>query len=338
MTTRVTLQSLPDGRVVVDKQSLPTDSANRKQEAQWLALARNQGIVRLVGVTEDPFTIRTAHAGTTTLRTARPAPRTAARLLGSTAETLTNLHERNLAHGKLAMDHIIVSGDARTTLCSPDGTVTDAATDLAGLGQIVDEMIERWDADSVTIDQRSEWQALADRLKATDASYTARRAQMALARLASDSVDKPTGPISKLTISKGSLPKPRLPSLKTAAGVAGIFVVLAAVASWSRLTSAIVGPPEVGPALELIIGPDLYQVGDLSYVAVAVPTPCEGQPVAVLLDSSSVVWVFSEAGDGVQASSLAQVPGATDLTVTSADGCGQVWATGPAGQSLVVGS
>ena len=326
MTTRVTLQSLPDGQMVVEKVALVGDLADRRAEAHWLASARDPGVVQLVAITEDPFTITTTHAGATTLRTDHITPDVAAAILASVCDTLAGLHERKIAHGKLTLDHVVISTDGEGILCSPDGTITDPIQDLARLGQMTTELVTRWQGEGDEIQDETQWLSLADRLTSDTTTLTARRAGKAFARL---------GPLPQNQISgarRAVAPRPTGRILtSTAAGLAAVGAAAFLVIHPSA--------PEPGRnSVEIAIGQDLYAVGRPDDVVLSIPDPCAGQPAAVLLDRNSVVWTFDSVKDGAAAQPLLQIPGATDLSIRSTEGCSEVWASGPAGQTLVVGS
>lgn len=326
VTTRVTLHSLPDGQVVVEKVALDGDLADRKAEAQWLAVARDPGVVQLVAVTEDPFTITSAHAGATTLRTDHLPPEVAAAILSSACDTLARLHERNIAHGKLTLDHVVLSPEGDAVLCSPDGNAADPVHDLVDLGKMAGELAARWKAAGEEIPNEAQWLSLAERLASEATVLTARRAARAFARLGPARVS----PLTPLPAPRRTGLRPR--AISFGALTLGAIAVLVLVAAGAGRTS----PVAIG--VEISIGPDLYSVGQSGDVVLAVPNPCPGQPRAVLLDRHWVVWAFNSASDGAVAQPLVQIPGATDLSITTDDGCSQVWASGPAGQTQIVGS
>lgn len=326
MATRVTLRTTEDGQAVVEKAALSGDTADRTAEADWLVAAQNSGVVELISRCDDPFTIETAYAGNTTLRTEQPKPDDAAGLLASVCVTLCSLHERNMAHGKLTADHIIVSGPGQTKLCSPDGTIDDPTEDVSALGQIVSELLRAWAEEGLAVPHKSEWQGISDRLSTANSTYSARRAQRVFERL---------GVVGQSPDGLAPRPERAAPRVATlAVGAVVLFgALLGAITTWSWSGR----PAAPHGSNELVIGGTLYGVGSPGQVVVAVPSPCPGQPVAVLLDTDQIVWFFQWAGDGVLGEPTAKVPGATSLT-TGSDGCGQVWATGPAGRTLVVGS
>jgi hypothetical protein len=326
VTTRVTLHSLPDGQMVVEKVALDSDVADRRAEAQWLAGARDPGVVQLVAVTDDPFTITSAHAGATTLRTDHLSPDVAAAILSSACDTLARLHERNIAHGKLALDHVIVSAEGDAVLCSPDGNAADPVHDLVALGKMAGELAAGWKATDEEIPNEAQWLSLAERLASEATTLTARRAARAFARLSPPQLSPST-----------PLPTPIRIGLRNRAFSFGALA-FGAIAALLLVAAGVGRTAPIAIPVEVAIGPDLYSVGRPGDVVLVVPNPCPGQPSAVLLDRHSVVWGFDSAQNGEVAQPLVQIPGATDLSITADDGCSQVWASGPAGQTQIVGS
>ncbi len=357
MATRVSLSSRPDltDRAVVEKVKLTNDAVDRRAEAQWLADARHTGVVRLLTVSEDPFTICTEHAGTATLRTERLGPVDAARTLTQVAETLASLHERSLVHGKISLDHVIL-GEAGPVLCSPAGTVHDPLVDVAGLGRCVRDLIERWAEEDGALNPQSRavWEEAARALSpATEAASSegvssVRRAARLLERLGD-------GPGASVT---SASPSPLLAAPGRAIGwrtrsLVALAVVLVVTLTGALLTEAETASDGSGSNAALVdIHGRRFAVGEQGDSAIALERPCHGVPgILVLRRSDATVWRFDDVSDQAQGQPVARVPGATALVVTAAmpeaeqdaetDGvnsstsCEHAWARGPAGQTEI---
>jgi tRNA A-37 threonylcarbamoyl transferase component Bud32 len=151
VVTHTTL-ALVGGAVVVVKQRAPLElqtgspaggeavaraRLHTEAEGRWLAAARHHGVVRLRLASAERCRLETRHAGLATLRTLDLRPPATAAVLAAAATVLADLHSRGLVHGNLTPDHIIVGrGIARPVLCSPSGTATDPAADVAGLAAV----------------------------------------------------------------------------------------------------------------------------------------------------------------------------------------------------------
>lgn len=331
MATRVTLPPLdsapPAGDatgtatapVPVAKAQLLNDRGDREAEAEWLKAAARPGVIPLLSTSTDPFTIVTAHAGSRTMRTARLDPAAGLELTIQVAELLAGLHRDGFAHGKLTVDHIILGADG-PVLCSPDGTITEAASDLAGLARCMRELGRQWDELERRAPWRDQWDRLALRLEEqTDPSSSATRTAQALRRMA----DTKAPPVDLRTR--------RLPS-----GV--VLAAAGAVVAIAGLALAPADEPATATGPELEMEGSTYVVGregdDVAYL----PSPCDpAAPVVLLRPSSGEVWAFADIADGASSAPMAVVPGATELRREVADdrGCDVAVARGPAGATVI---
>ncbi len=328
MATRVSLEPMPDGRIAVLKTVLDGDKADRQAEAAWLAKARHRGVVRLLGITVNPVVIRTLHAGGTTMRTENPAPEVACHLLTDAAVTLADLHDRGLVHGQITLDHLVVS-EHHITLCSPSGTGSDKAEDLAALGRCVTTLLERWANTKTSVPHPQDWERLAQHLTEPREGYSARRAARELARLSGHiegtrlSGDRAA---SNLSRDDGGLKHPNgllIGSMVAFVAMSGLWFFRP-----EPTPSGLDGP-------QIQLGTDLYRIeGEPSDQASALGASCAdpadevpGQAAVFLDTSSGTVWHF--ASPTSPAEPLAVVPGATDLQPS---GCESILIEGPAGQ------
>ena len=323
MATRVTLTKT-DKRILVNKVVLSGDRDDRKAEARWLAEAHHSGVVKLDRWLDEPQTIITEHAGTDTLRTRPTTPPQAAVALAQVCTTLATLHGRSLIHNNLTLDHIILSGTdpVSTALCSPRGGCNEPAADLDALAACIRLLLERWDAQDVKVSSREVWEDLEQRLRQHNGPFGATRAAGILARLAERK------PQSSLTKPAGSRPRHKF----LGAGVATTFVCLC-------LAGLLALRPQQeadGPMAELVVGTSRFATGTNGDLALALGAPCLDGPVAALLDSeSATVWGFYASVDGEAGTALATVHGATAIETRQGDDCDELWATGPAGATLV---
>ncbi len=343
MATRVTLETMSDDRVAVVKTSLSGDRSDRRAEATWLAKARHRGVVRLLSTTKDPVILRTLHAGGTTMRTENPVPVLAAPLLTDLAITLADLHDRDLVHGQLTLDHLIVA-NGRLVLCSPSGSASDPTKDLLDFGVCVQALLKRWAETGVDVPFEQDWNHLLQHLLASQEGYSARRAARELARLTAK-IDRSRFAEDRTTTStnlesdyQSGADSARSHPLATRGLLAGaLLATLAMIGLWINQSAPTEHDANAhGP--EVVINTDLYRIastsdtGDGDDVALGLEQACKSdavnEGVVYLSAKTDHVWFFaSPVSDAVP---LAVVPGGTTLRL-DAD-CQSVWVAGPAGQ------
>lgn len=108
------------GRVVLCKEATgPAGTARLEREARLLGLARHPGVVTLVALEHDPAggRLTTAFVGSHTLATwTCPSPEHAAGIVAALAETVADLHQLGIVHGRLTADHVLVDREGRPVL------------------------------------------------------------------------------------------------------------------------------------------------------------------------------------------------------------------------------
>lgn len=332
MATRVTLPALdsalgttsPELGVAVAKVQLLNDRGDRQAEATWLEAAARPGVVQLRSTSDEPFTIVTAHAGSRTMRTARLTPTAGLELLISVAELIAGLHQDGFVHGKLTVDHVIVGPDG-PVLCSPDGTVSSKAADLAGLARCMRELSRQWDEAKSSAPWRSQWDELGKRLEdGTDPSQSAMRTSQALRRMAAST------PETTQLVGRGSPDLPR--GLMIGAAVA-VFAIGGITFLPDTPEAAATGP-------RFVVDGSTYAVGEDGDDVALLSSPCDpAAPVVTLRPSTGEVWAFRSISDGSASVPIAVVPGATELRSERRDrddaSCDVAVARGPAGASEI---
>jgi hypothetical protein len=162
--------------------------AQTEAEARWLLAARGEAVVSVRRVDPTRGLLSTDFAGGHTLRTYRHGPRSAAGVLAEVAVALTGLQRRGLVHGKLTLDHVILTGAdlTRPTICSPLGLPTgtaappDPTVDLIALADLADRL------GPVRGRQRQRWRAVVERLRAPERSTSPATAAQLFRQLATD--------------------------------------------------------------------------------------------------------------------------------------------------------
>ena len=352
----VTVHDGPDGTPLVRKDhSGPLPHAGRTEqehaaavgrEAAWLAAAAGlAGVAPLVtnpaaetDTNEPAASVTTAFIGGATLRSSRLDPAAAARALACVADTIAALAERDLAHGAIAPEHILIGANGAGVLCSPN-TATDPADhqdDLAGLGACVTFCLERWAGTQAMPDYFAAWLLLARRLEEGDPAMGPWRASTTLRELG-----EAADPINRAGRWKQLLSLPRRAGTVVAfparslLGVAAIGVL--AASGLALLKSPPMGAEISGP--ELMVGNTLIRVGRKGQTAVALQPPegCPGAEVYLLDPTNAWVWRFDSITADGHGIPTFQIPGATGLDIQiGRDGCPILLAVGPAG-SVEVG-
>jgi serine/threonine protein kinase len=185
VSERVTTGLDDDGRPVAQKRSRNTaDAVRLANEADMLERARHPGVVELLRVTtEGDGTIElvTAFAGPHSLDTCGPLPLPhAAGLVAALAETVADLHEIGLVHGRIEPSHVVLGAGGQPVLCgfaggghastippaspqpapdfcdpaAPIGTPLSTASDVFALGALLRTLVLDSDADSEPIPDR----------------------------------------------------------------------------------------------------------------------------------------------------------------------------------------
>ena len=311
------------------------------------------GVVPVMSVEPTPgqpptaATIVTRRVPGETLRTTWLAPTATAEVLADVADYLAALHDAGFVHGNLSVDHIILGPDG-PRLCAPHGSISDTDIDAAGFGGCLTSMLDRWDRLDITVDRRSEWERLAEALGHESAQAASaepmpmRRAAAALRRLA--------GPTPQPNAGAGAGSSPAASERRTPTPRWG-FVAVAGLITASLvglLTTDRLRPDETGDQLaasrEVEVDGHRYRVRADAGVATVIEDACADQPSVLILDADrDLIWTFdtsAEARSGVgavtEAVLVAEVPGAEQLAVDDGERCPKVWATGPAGRTLVV--
>jgi hypothetical protein len=211
MSARVTTAIEPDGRVVACKRSRDADDAARlAHEAMVLSRAEHPGVVELVRAEEDEHGVElvTEFVGSHSLDTAGRVPlERAAGIVAALAETVADLHELGLVHGRIDPTHVLLGAGGRPILCgfggggpvdtialsgsaplpgfaddATDGQPLAPARDLFGLGALLSALVADSGADLEPIPDR---RYTLSRLRPLWSGYQ-RRALLTLADRATD--------------------------------------------------------------------------------------------------------------------------------------------------------
>jgi hypothetical protein len=138
-----------DGRAVVSKVGSGPQAAIVRAEAGRLRAAAHPGVVELLddGPCTDGWQLRTVHGGRPLDGIARLPVEQAAAVVAATAETLADLHELGIVHGRVGPDHVLLGTSGRPQLCGlgPGGHDPAApggpADDVAALGRLLRSLV-----------------------------------------------------------------------------------------------------------------------------------------------------------------------------------------------------
>ncbi len=317
----VELGAGPDCAIVTKDHSGPMGSHGRTSAEHDQAIARENawlrsasdvpGVARLApdSPSEQAPAVRTVFAGGRTLRSDCPGEHDTALALSSVCRTLAELQKKQMVHGSVAPEHIIIAADLSTTLCSPN-TSGDPIDDLIALGQCIEFATEQWATHS---DRIEDWLVLAKRLRDGDPSLSPERVASSLQTIIS--------------------PPPR--STRPRLGWLAAFVAIScgAALGWLMIRQAPSTAPG-GPEVE--VAGMIVRVGDQGQVALTRPADACGSAQVFLLDPTTYrVWKFDNFTSGMTGTAIAMVPGATELVLTTDGRCATMTAKGPAGSVVL---
>jgi eukaryotic-like serine/threonine-protein kinase len=149
MTVEVTVE-LDRGSPLVTKRAASTDGARALQaEAERLRAAAHPGVVELVesGPDGDGWVLRLVHGGPTLGADRHLSVERAAALVAAIAETVADLHDIGVVHGRITPAHVVVGPRGRPRLCGlgtgtgPDDTTPTPADDVAALGRLLAHLV-----------------------------------------------------------------------------------------------------------------------------------------------------------------------------------------------------
>ncbi|MEY2420842.1 MAG: eukaryotic-like serine/threonine-protein kinase [Acidimicrobiaceae bacterium] len=122
MSARVVSEVGIDGRLVARKRSRDeADAARLAHEADVLAAAQHPGVVELASCERDGagVSLVTRFVGTHSLETIGPmSVERAAGLVAALAETVADLHDLGIVHGRIEPSHVLIGAAGRPVLCS----------------------------------------------------------------------------------------------------------------------------------------------------------------------------------------------------------------------------
>jgi eukaryotic-like serine/threonine-protein kinase len=149
MTVEVTVE-LDQGSPLVTKRAVsPAGALALQAEADRLRAAAHPGVVELVESDPDGdgWVLRTAHAGPTLGTDRHLSVDRAAALVAALAETVADLHDLGIVHGRITAAHVVVGPRGRPRLCGlgtgagPNGEAPGPADDVAALGHLLAQLV-----------------------------------------------------------------------------------------------------------------------------------------------------------------------------------------------------
>ena len=133
------------GLEVVKAATTVADRCRLAREATLLHRAAHPGVVEIDG--EVPGELRLRYRGTP-LAMLEPLPADqATAFVRVVAETLADLHQVGIAHGRIRADHVVIDEGNRARLCgfadAAEATDESRAADVADLGGLLEQLLER---------------------------------------------------------------------------------------------------------------------------------------------------------------------------------------------------
>lgn len=135
------------GTPAVVKRGVGDAARSLRLTGERLRRAAHPGVVEVVSSTGDDraWELHLAHAGRPLESLGRTSAIEVARLAASVAETLADLHDIGIVHGRLDASHVLVAVDGRPVLCGfgPDDGGATASDDVAAVGALIVELLGR---------------------------------------------------------------------------------------------------------------------------------------------------------------------------------------------------
>ena len=224
MSARVVSEVGTSGRLLARKRSRDDADATRlAHEADVLALAQHPGVVELVAGEHDGTGVAlvTGFAGTHSLDTIGPmGVERAAGVVAALAETVGDLHDLGLVHGRIDPSHVIIGAGGRPVLCGfagggrigttppPGPTAAPGFGDPAATGEALAPPVDVYglgcllrtltvDAAGVDVEPIPDHRFALGRVRAPWAGYQ-RRALLTLADRATDEMPSRRPPARRL--------------------------------------------------------------------------------------------------------------------------------------------
>ena len=186
---------------VVKTARTPGARSRLEHEVTVLTAAQHPGVVTLIDVEDDGevLRVRTVFCGSRTLANhpAQPVARVAG-IIAALAATVGDLHDLDIAHGRISLEHVLLGADGRPILCGfGDASIGPSAAsrrsdDVFALGTLMHTLLEHHGDEVAPIPparfgRRSSWSGyqrrallnLADQATSDDAALRPTASQLA---------------------------------------------------------------------------------------------------------------------------------------------------------------
>ena len=350
----ITISRRNDHLIAV-KASTPAGADRRFREAQVLARIDHPGIVQFVELIDgETVELNMRYAGADTWERQPPTGAAAiAEGLAVVSATVADLHDLGTAHRALVAEHVVVAPDRRPVLCglgdAGPADPTTIADDLAGLiGRL---------APGASPDMRAALDGLSVRVSSGELS----------ARALTQELDALTG--AGFGAHTRKLPRPPRPVLLAAALVGVLVGAALLLQPWSSSPRAVDAPPEPpitnsteplpsaaeppptetqDPAPidaganqhEMVHDGRRFALGTTDDITVLGDWSCDGVDTPALLRPQTglvaLYLAWPEAGGAASPEHTEIFPAATNLDITTVDGCDQLRVIDPSGSALIV--
>jgi serine/threonine protein kinase len=348
----ITISRRNDHLIAV-KASTPAGADRRFREAQLLARIDHPGIVQFVELIDgDTVELHMRYAGADTWE--RQPPTGAAAIvegLAVVSATVADLHDLGTAHRALVAEHVVVAPDRRPVLCglgdAGPADPTTIADDLAGLAGLIGRL-----SPGSPTDTRAALDGLARRVSAGELS----------ARALTQELDALSG--EGFGAHTRKLPHAPRPVLLITALVSLIGAAVLVLQPWSSSPHAAHSAPEQSitdsseplprapeppPTAVIDTGTNQQQIvhngrrfalGTTGDITVLGDWSCDGVDTPALLRPQTglvaLYLIWPEAGGAANPEHTEIFPAATNLGITTVDGCDQLRVIDPSGSALIV--
>jgi tRNA A-37 threonylcarbamoyl transferase component Bud32 len=149
----------PTGQLEVVRSAPPEDLASLRSTATRLTRAAGAGVVDIVDLSDDGETLTLVLAFAGRPVTGPLGSSEVGRIGAAVAASLADLHLRELVHGDVCADHVLVDAGGEVRLCGLGARDATAPDDVAALGALLRTLLDVDD----TSDEAWTLQTIADR-------------------------------------------------------------------------------------------------------------------------------------------------------------------------------
>jgi hypothetical protein len=327
-------------RLEVVRAAPPEAPAALRATVERLRAAAGTGAVEIVDVTDDGDALEVVLAYAGRPVTAPLRADALARVGASLAGTLADLHARQIVHGAVVPEHVLVDADGTVRLCGFGANGSAPSDDVLALGELLRTLLDRDD----TSDAAWTLRGIADRCCTDDASS---RPTAAAVGAALASAGHPRRAVARPRVAASPRRRPSVPTLALTAVVVVVIAVAIGVTALStrpsgarsqaahtttsatgRATSSTTTAPTAArrvwppPPPHVIEADGRWTFGSEDDRVLLLDADCDGIATPVLVrHSDGAVFAVDEWVDGARGRLVTVVPNVVDAAVEHREQC-----------------